>query len=110
MTAAAYALAWAGVAVTVAAAVRLLATGRVFTRLHFVGPGTAVAAPLVVAGLALAPGVWGSFHDVLKIVLIGVLVFGSGPAAVVATARAAYGPAAPDESGPEGAGEGDRDG
>lgn len=89
----AYALAWAGVVVAAGAAIRLALTGEVFARLHFVGPGNVVAAPLILAGLALAPGLWTSFHDVLKLVLIGALLVLSGPASVVATARAAHGPA-----------------
>jgi multisubunit Na+/H+ antiporter MnhG subunit len=41
---------------------------------------------LVIAGLALRQ--WSSWHDVLKLVLIGVLLVATGPATVVATARA----------------------
>lgn len=89
----AYGLAWAGVTVAVFGAIRLCLTGQVFTRLHFVGPLTVLAAPLILAGLALAPGLWSSFHDVFKLGLIGVLLVLTGPASVVATARAAHGPA-----------------
>ncbi|GAA0369822.1 monovalent cation/H(+) antiporter subunit G [Actinoallomurus spadix] len=84
------ALIWAGVAVAVLSAVRLLLTRDLFARLHFIGPAAVLAAPLVVAGLALRP--WSSWHDVAKLVLIGVLLVGTGPATVVATARARRGP------------------
>jgi multisubunit Na+/H+ antiporter MnhG subunit len=86
---AAQVLIWTGTAVVAGAALRLLWTAGLFTRLHFAGLATALGVPLVIAGAALRPGVWGSAHDVLKLVVIGVLLFCTGPAAVVATARAA---------------------
>jgi multisubunit Na+/H+ antiporter MnhG subunit len=79
-----------GSAVTVLSALRLLLTRDMFGRLHFIGPATALAVPLVVAGLALRQ--WSSWHDVLKLVLIGVLLVATGPATVVATARAKKSP------------------
>lgn len=82
-------LIWAGVAVVVFAALRVLTTNDVFLRLHFAGAVTSLGTPLVVAGLMLTHGVWSSAHDVLKLLVIGVLLFGTGPAVVVATARAA---------------------
>jgi multisubunit Na+/H+ antiporter MnhG subunit len=84
-------LIWTGVAVMAMTSVRLLIARDVHDRLHFVGPGSALAAPLVIAGMAVAPGVWTSAHDVLKILVIGALLFVTGPAAVVATARAVRG-------------------
>jgi multisubunit Na+/H+ antiporter MnhG subunit len=89
----AYGLAWAGVAVAAFSAIRLCLSGEVFARLHFVGPFTVIAAPLVLLGLAFAQGLWTSFHDIIKLALIGVLLVLTGPASVVATARAAHGPA-----------------
>ncbi|MFL6053467.1 MAG: monovalent cation/H(+) antiporter subunit G [Actinoallomurus sp.] len=83
-------LVWAGIGVAVLSAIRLVLTRDPFARLHFIGPTTVLAAPLVVAGLALRP--WSSWHDVVKLILIGVLLVGTGPAAVVATARARKGP------------------
>jgi multisubunit Na+/H+ antiporter MnhG subunit len=79
-------LIWAGVLVAAFATVRLLLTRDRFLRLHFVSAGPAVAAPLVTAGLALAS--WSSWHDVAKVVLTGLLLVVTGPATVIATARA----------------------
>jgi multisubunit Na+/H+ antiporter MnhG subunit len=79
-------LIWAGVLVAAFVTVRLLLTRDRFLRLHFVSAGSAVAAPLVTAGLALAP--WSSWHDVAKVVLTGLLLVVTGPATVIATARA----------------------
>jgi multisubunit Na+/H+ antiporter MnhG subunit len=79
-------LIWAGVLVAAFATVRLLLTRDRFLRLHFISAGSAVAAPLVTAGLALAP--WSSWHDVAKVVLTGLLLVVTGPATVIATARA----------------------
>jgi monovalent cation/proton antiporter MnhG/PhaG subunit len=85
----AYALIWAGTAVVAVAALRLVWTPKLFARLHFVGLATSLGAPLFIAGVALRTGVWSSAHDVLKVVVIGALVFCTGPAAIIATARAA---------------------
>ncbi|HEY0538962.1 MAG TPA: monovalent cation/H(+) antiporter subunit G [Actinoallomurus sp.] len=79
-------LIWAGVLVAAFATVRLLFSRDRFLRLHFVSAGSAVAAPLVTAGLALAA--WSSWHDVAKVVLTGLLLVVTGPATVIATARA----------------------
>jgi multisubunit Na+/H+ antiporter MnhG subunit len=80
-------LVWSGVAVAAGAALRLLVIRDTVTRLHYIAPGTALAAPLVVAGLALVS--WSSWHDVFKLAAIAVLLFGTGPVTVVAAARAA---------------------
>jgi multisubunit Na+/H+ antiporter MnhG subunit len=80
-------LVWAGTAAAAFATVRLLLTRDRFLRLHFVSVASVVAAPLVTAGLALAP--WSSWHDVAKIVLTGLLLAVTGPVTVIATARAA---------------------
>jgi multisubunit Na+/H+ antiporter MnhG subunit len=79
-------LIWAGTLAAAFATVRLLLTRDRFLRLHFDSAGSAVAAPLVTAGLALAP--WSSWHDVAKVVLTGLLLVVTGPATVIATARA----------------------
>jgi multisubunit Na+/H+ antiporter MnhG subunit len=79
-------LIWAGTLVAAFATVRLLLTRDRFLRLHFVSAGSAVAAPLVTAGLALAP--WSSWHDVAKVMFTGLLLVVTGPATVIATARA----------------------
>ncbi|GLY90408.1 hypothetical protein Airi02_083370 [Actinoallomurus iriomotensis] len=79
-------LIWAGTALTTFATLRLLLTRGRFLRLHFVSIGSVIAAPLVTAGLALAP--WSSWHDVAKIVFIGLLLLVTGPATVITTARA----------------------
>jgi len=80
-------LIWAGAAVCAFAAIRLLLTGDRFLRLHyFVSLGTVLAAPLVIAGLALAS--WSSWHDVAKLLIIGVLLFVTGPATVITAGRA----------------------
>ena len=79
-------LIWAGTLAAAFATVRLLLTRDRFLRLHYVSAGSAVAAPLVTAGLALAP--WSSWHDVAKVVLTGLLLVVTGPATVIATARA----------------------
>jgi multisubunit Na+/H+ antiporter MnhG subunit len=79
-------LIWAGVLVAAFVTVRLLLTRDRFLRLHFVSAGSAVAAPLVTAGLALTP--WSSWHDVAKVVFTGLLLVVTGPATVIATARA----------------------
>jgi multisubunit Na+/H+ antiporter MnhG subunit len=81
------ALVWAGAVVCGFAAIRLLLTRDRFLRLHFVSLGSVLAAPLVVAGLAL--GTWSSWHDVAKLVVIGALLFVTGPATVITAGHAA---------------------
>jgi multisubunit Na+/H+ antiporter MnhG subunit len=80
-------LIWAGTVIAAFATVRLLVTRDRFVRLHFVSLGSVLAAPLVIAGLALAS--WSSWHDVAKLVVIGILLFVTGPATVITTAHAA---------------------
>jgi multisubunit Na+/H+ antiporter MnhG subunit len=80
------ALIWAGTVIAAFATVRLLVTRDRFVRLHFVSLGSVLAVPLVIAGLALAP--WSSWHDVAKLVVIGLLLFVTGPATVITTAHA----------------------
>jgi multisubunit Na+/H+ antiporter MnhG subunit len=73
-------LIWAGAAVAIACGVRLALTRDPAARLHVVAPVTVLAAPLMTAGLALRT--WSSWHDVVKLVLIGVLLAATGPATV----------------------------
>lgn len=77
---------WAGVAVCAFAAVRLLVSRDRLLRLHFVSLASVLAAPLLIVGLVIAS--WSSWHDVIKILLIGVLLFVTGPATVIAAGRA----------------------
>jgi multisubunit Na+/H+ antiporter MnhG subunit len=79
-------LVWAGVAIAVVSAVRLVAARDFAMRLHFVAPVTSLAAPLLIAGTALHR--WSSWHDIAKLVVIGALLAGTGPATVVTTALA----------------------
>jgi multisubunit Na+/H+ antiporter MnhG subunit len=79
-------LIWAGAAVCAFAAVRLLLTRDRFLRLHFVSLASVLAAPLVIAGLALAS--WSSWHDVAKLLIIGALLFVTGPATVITAGHA----------------------
>ncbi|KAB2363188.1 monovalent cation/H(+) antiporter subunit G [Actinomadura montaniterrae] len=86
MTLLADTLTWAGTAVCVLAGLRLAVTRGAAARLHAVAPVTALAAPLLLAGLALHP--WSSWHDVVKIAVIGVLLAATGPATVVTAGQA----------------------
>lgn len=79
-------LIWAGVVIAAVGALRLLLARDSFVRLHFIAPGTVLAAPLVITGLAVRS--WSSWHDVVKLVFIAVLMVATGPATVLATARA----------------------
>ncbi|RFS83833.1 hypothetical protein D0T12_16555 [Actinomadura spongiicola] len=80
-------LSWAGAAVAVAAGLRLLGTRGAAARLHTIAPVTALAAPLLIAGVALRP--WASWHDVAKLAAIAVLLAATGPATVVTAGLAA---------------------
>ncbi|MEU8306276.1 monovalent cation/H(+) antiporter subunit G [Actinomadura sp. NPDC048955] len=80
------ALTWAGTALAVAAGVRLPFTRGAAARLHTVAPVTVLAAPLLIAGLALRP--WSSWHDVAKLAVIAVLLAATGPATVVTAGQA----------------------
>ncbi|MEV3926046.1 monovalent cation/H(+) antiporter subunit G [Actinomadura coerulea] len=84
-------LTWAGTALAVAAGLRLPRTRGAAARLHAVAPVTVLAAPLLIAGLALRP--WSSWHDVAKLAVIAVLLAATGPA-TVATAGQAVEPTA----------------
>ncbi|WP_131736827.1 monovalent cation/H(+) antiporter subunit G [Actinomadura roseirufa] len=79
-------LIWAGAAVAVTTGLRLPFTRDAAGRLHVVAPVTVLAAPVLLAGLALRP--WSSWHDVAKIAVIAVLLAATGPATVVTTGQA----------------------
>lgn len=100
------ALTWAGVAVAVLSALRLAATGDAAARLHASAPVTVAAVPATIAGLALLP--WSSWHDVAKLAVIGLLLAGTGPAAMIIAGQAVHRLDAPppgrDEPGTGGAG------
>ncbi|MEU9016863.1 monovalent cation/H(+) antiporter subunit G [Actinomadura sp. NPDC048394] len=111
MTLLADTLTWAGTAVCVLAGLRLAVTRGAAARLHAVAPVTALAAPLLLAGLALHP--WSSWHDVVKIAVIGVLLAATGPATVVTAGQAvarATGTGAGTGAGRPGSAGGARDG
>ncbi|TDC40923.1 hypothetical protein E1281_37930 [Actinomadura sp. KC345] len=80
------ALTWAGAAVAVASGLRLPLTRGAAARLHTVAPVTALAAPLLIGGVALRP--WSSWHDVAKLAVIAVLLAATGPATVAAAGQA----------------------
>ncbi|GII94525.1 monovalent cation/H(+) antiporter subunit G [Sinosporangium siamense] len=88
MTTLAQVLVWTGVAVTVAAATGLLTTAGT-RRLHFVAAITTCGVPLVVAGLMAGAA---AVPDALKLAVIGLLLVATGPATVVAAARAMRNP------------------
>lgn len=76
----------AGVVVCVLSAVALVLLPDPYDALHAVTPVTSLGVPLVVAGLAVHDA---TLHGVAKLVLVGVVLAGTGPAASIATARAA---------------------
>ena len=63
----------------------LLVVRDVFLRLHYLGPASALGAPLIIAALVVQEGVSAS---ALKLVLIGVLLIGSGAVTATAFGRA----------------------
>jgi multisubunit Na+/H+ antiporter MnhG subunit len=64
----------------------LLVVRDVFLRLHYLGPASALGAPLVITALVVQEGL---SMAALKLVLIGVLLIGSGAVSVAAFGRAA---------------------
>ena len=76
----------AGAAVAVLCALALLRLPDALDRLHVVSPVTSLAVPLACVGLAINDK---TFHGVFKYLFIGLLVAVLGPAASIATARAA---------------------
>ncbi len=76
----------AGAALAVLCALALLRLPDALDRLHVVTPVTSLAVPLACVGLAINDS---TFHGVFKYLFIGLLVAVLGPAASIATARAA---------------------
>lgn len=75
----------AGGLVLVLASVGLVVRRDVRDRIHYVSLAAVVGAPLVVLGLALSAASWRSG---VKLVIIGMLLAGTGPAVSAATGRA----------------------
>jgi monovalent cation/proton antiporter MnhG/PhaG subunit len=78
-------LLWAGCAGLLLACVGMVLVRDVFDRLHYVTLAVTVAVPFMVVALALTAS---SVRDGLKLLLIGALLAGTGPATTAATARA----------------------
>lgn len=76
-----------GALVVVLCSLALLRLPDAYDRLHLVTPVTSLAGLLICAGLAINDH---SFHGVFKYLFVGVLLAVLGPAASVATARAAW--------------------
>jgi len=75
----------AGGVTLVVAALGVVLQADVRDRLHYAALAAMVGAPLVVIGLALTAGSW---HPAVKLLLIGALLAGTGPALTTVTARA----------------------
>jgi len=75
----------AGGAVLVLGAVGLVVRRDVRDRIHYAALTSVVGAPLVVVGLALTAGSW---HPAVKLLLVGALLAGTGPALSTVTGRA----------------------
>jgi multicomponent Na+:H+ antiporter subunit G len=75
-----------GAAIAVLCSLALLRLPDALDRLHVVTPVTSLAVPLVCIGLAIDDS---TLHGVFKYLFIGLLVMVLGPAASIATARAA---------------------
>jgi multicomponent Na+:H+ antiporter subunit G len=75
-----------GIAGVAVGCLGLLTARDTYLRLHYLGPASSLGTPLIVAALVVHQG-W-SFSAV-KLVLIGVLLIGSGAVTVAAFGRAA---------------------
>jgi multisubunit Na+/H+ antiporter MnhG subunit len=75
-----------GIAAIALGCVGLLVARDTFLRLHYLGPASALGAPLIIAALVVHEGVG---LPAIKLVLIGVLLVGSGAVTVAAFGRAA---------------------
>jgi multisubunit Na+/H+ antiporter MnhG subunit len=75
----------AGIAVVALGCVGLLVVRDTYLRLHYLGPASSFAAPLIIAALVMHEG-WSL--STIKLVLIGVLLVGSGAVTVTAFGRA----------------------
>lgn len=76
----------AGIAGVAVGCVGLLMARDTYLRLHYLGPASSLGAPLIIAALVVHEGL--SFSAV-KLVLIGVLLIGSGAVTVAVLGRAA---------------------
>lgn len=77
----------AGCAVVVISCCAMLALRTIYDRLHLLAPVTSLGGPLIGAALVVQNG-WGLTSG--QVIMIVVLLALSGPAAGVATARAAH--------------------
>lgn len=75
-----------GIAGVAVGCLGLLVARDVLLRLHYLGPASSLGAPLIIAALVVHEG-WGLLA--IKLVLIGVLLVGSGAVTVAAFGRAA---------------------
>jgi multicomponent Na+:H+ antiporter subunit G len=76
----------AGITAVALGCLGLLLARDVFQRLHYLGPASSLGAPLIIAALVTHEG-WAL--SAVKLVLIGVLLVGSGAVTVAAFGRAA---------------------
>jgi multicomponent Na+:H+ antiporter subunit G len=86
ITAAEIVLLAAGIAGVAVGCFGLLMARDTYLRLHYLGPASSLGTPLIIAALLLHEGL--SFSAV-KLILIGVLLIGSGAVTVAAFGRAA---------------------
>ena len=75
-----------GIAGVALSCLGLLTARDTYLRLHYLGPASSLGTPLIIAALVVHEGL--SFSAV-KLVLIGVLLIGSGAVTVAAFGRAA---------------------
>lgn len=76
----------AGIAAVAVGCLGLLTARDTYLRLHYLGPASSLGAPLIIAALVTHEGLSAS---AVKLVLIGVLLIGSGAVTVAAFGRAA---------------------
>jgi multicomponent Na+:H+ antiporter subunit G len=74
-----------GIAAVALGCVGLLVARETFLRLHYLGPASSLGAPLIIAALVVDAGL---STLAIKLVLIGVLLVGSGAVTMVAFGRA----------------------
>lgn len=74
-----------GIAGVAVGCLGLVVAREALLRLHYLGPASSVGAPLIIAALVVQDGL---SLSAVKLVLIGVLLIGSGAVTVVAFGRA----------------------
>jgi multicomponent Na+:H+ antiporter subunit G len=74
-----------GIAAVALGCVGVLAAKETFLRLHYLGPASSLGAPLIIAALMVDAGL---STLAIKLVLIGVLLVGSGAVTMAAFGRA----------------------